>query len=69
MPPKGIDPKIVDLVYDKIACAAANEEVQKRVHAIDAFPVLNKPRNFTTQLAAERATWERVITSRNLKIE
>jgi len=69
MAPKGIDPKIIDLVYAKLSRAGANEEVRKRLNAMDAFPVLNTPQDFAAQLKTERDTWERVITSRNLKIE
>ena len=69
MAPKGTDPKIIDLVYAKLAQGVANEDVRKRLNAMDAFPVLNTPAEFAAQWKIERDTWERVIKSRNLKIE
>jgi tripartite-type tricarboxylate transporter receptor subunit TctC len=69
MAPKGTPPDIISAVQGKLAQAVKRDEVRARLHAIDAYPVLNTPQEFAAEWKTERDTWERVIKARNLKIE
>lgn len=69
MAPKATDPKIIELVHAKLAEAVRRDVLRSRLVNMDAIPVVNTPQEFAAQWKTERDTWERLIKSRNLKIE
>jgi tripartite-type tricarboxylate transporter receptor subunit TctC len=69
MAPKGTPAEIIAFIHAKLANAIKSEEVRNRLAAIDAFAVVNTPKEFAAQWQEERDTWERVIKARDLKIE
>jgi tripartite-type tricarboxylate transporter receptor subunit TctC len=69
MAPKGTDPKLIELIHGKLAQGVKREDVHHRLMNMDAVPLVNAPQDFALQWKRERDTWERLIKSRNLKIE
>jgi tripartite-type tricarboxylate transporter receptor subunit TctC len=69
MAPKGTAREIVSLVQSRLAMAAQWADVKARLAQMDFQPVLNTPEDFAAEWKAERDTWERLIKSRDIRID
>lgn len=69
MAPKGTPREIVTLVQTRLSAAGERPETKARLAQMDFQPVLNTPEAFAVEWKAERDTWERLITSRHIKID
>jgi tripartite-type tricarboxylate transporter receptor subunit TctC len=69
MAPKGTPRELVSLVQSTLAKAAQRPEVKARFAQMDFQPVVNTPEEFAAEWKAELDTWERLIKSRDIKID
>ena len=69
MAPKGTPREIVSLVQSRLAMAAQRADVKARLAQMDFQPVLNTPDEFAAEWKAERDTWEKLIKSRDIRID
>jgi tripartite-type tricarboxylate transporter receptor subunit TctC len=69
MAPKGTPREIVSLVQSTLAKAAQRPEIKARFAQMDFQPVVNTPDEFAAEWKAELNTWERLIKSRDIKID
>ena len=69
MAPKGTPREAVTLVHATLARTAQRPEVRARLAQMDFQPVVNGPDEFAAEWKAERDTWERLIKSRDIRID
>ena len=69
MAPKGTPREAILLVQNKLSVAAQRPDVRAKLAQMDFEPVLNTPDEFAAEWRAERDTWERLIKSRDIKID
>jgi tripartite-type tricarboxylate transporter receptor subunit TctC len=67
--PAGTPKEIVDLLYREIVKIVALPDVQERFAALGFEAVANSPDQFTAQIKAEIAKWEKVIRDAKIKAE
>jgi tripartite-type tricarboxylate transporter receptor subunit TctC len=57
------------MVQSTLARAVQKPEVKARFAQMDFQPVVNTPEEFAAEWKAELDTWERLIKSRDIKID
>lgn len=69
MAPKGTPRPIVSQVQAALAKATQRPEVRARLEQMDFQAVVNTPDEFAAEWKAELGTWERLIRSRDIRID
>jgi tripartite-type tricarboxylate transporter receptor subunit TctC len=69
MAPKGTGKEILSMVQSALARAVQKPDVKARLAQMDFQPVVNTPEEFAAQWKAELNTWERLIKSRDIRID
>jgi tripartite-type tricarboxylate transporter receptor subunit TctC len=69
MAPKGTPTEAISMVYEALARAGKRADVRARLAQMDFVPVLNPPGEFAAEWRAERETWERLIRTRDIRID
>jgi tripartite-type tricarboxylate transporter receptor subunit TctC len=67
--PKGTPAAAIATVQAKLAAAVRDEAVRAKVIAMEMAPVVNAPDQFAAEWQAELRLWERVIKTRDIKVE
>jgi tripartite-type tricarboxylate transporter receptor subunit TctC len=67
--PKGLPPEVVTKVHDAVVKALQDPAVRKRIEETGSLVVGNTPQQFTEQIRAELAVYQKVVESAKLKLE
>ena len=67
--PKGLPPEVVTKVHDAVVKALQDPVVRKRIEETGSLIVGNTPQQFTEQIKAELAVYQKVVESAKLKLE
>ena len=67
--PKGLPPEVVTKVHDAVVKALQDPLVRKRIEETGSLVVGNTPQQFTEQIKAELAVYQKVVESAKLKLE
>ncbi len=67
--PKGLPPEVVTKVHDAVVKVLQDPVVRKRIEETGSLIVGNTPQQFTEQIKAELAVYQKVVESAKLKLE
>jgi tripartite-type tricarboxylate transporter receptor subunit TctC len=67
--PRGLPPEVVTKVHDAVVKALQDPVVRKRIEETGSLVIGNTPQQFTEQIKAELAVYQKVVESAKLKLE